>query len=207
MNDQLQVEKMHYFTPEYNHRSRWMHYFYQIRLLQELGVQSVLEIGPGNGWVTRILKDFGFKVTTVDIDPALHPDVVASLVNLPIKNNTFEVVLAAEVLEHFPFEAFFDNVKKLSRVSSRYIIISLPDHRKTLLNVSLKLPFIKQWNILIKIPSLQKHIFDGQHYWEIGKKGYSVKRIKKEIVKSGLKIVKRFVPCDAPTNHYFVLEK
>jgi len=43
-------------------------FFLSIKLLQREDIKKVLEIGPGNGWVTYILKDLGLKVTTVDID-------------------------------------------------------------------------------------------------------------------------------------------
>ena len=86
-------------------------------------------------------------------------------------------------------------------------MISLPDKRRILLHVLLKIPFINYINIFIRIPLFKKHVFDGQHYWEIGKKGYSVARVKEAIGESRLKIVDSFVHFDAPSNHYFILEK
>lgn len=204
---QLQVNKEHYFSDKYNHKARWLSFFYQIKTLQKIKAQNLLEIGPGNGWVTHVLRDVGNKVTTVDIDKALNPDIVAAVDNLPFKDNSFDAVCAFEVLEHIPFEKFVLNLKEMSRVSNRYVVISLPDHRRILLHVLFKIPLLNYKDIFIKIPSFKKHVFDGQHYWEIGKRGYPVAKIKKAIAQAGLRVVENFVPSDAPSNHYFVLEK
>lgn len=203
----IQVNKEHYFNDEYNHKARWLSFFYQIKILRKIKASNVLEIGPGNGWVTRILGDMGMQVTTVDIDKELRPDFVAGIDKLPFTDNAFDAVCAFEVLEHMPFEDFVSNLKEMSRVSSKYVVISLPDHRRILFHLLLKIPLINYKNIFIKIPSFKKHVFDGQHYWEIGKVGYSVAKVREAIEKSGLKIVDSFVPSDAPSNHYFVLEK
>ena len=118
-NYDIQVNKEHYFSDNYNHKARWLSFFYQLKLLQREDIKKVLEIGPGNGWVTYILKDLGLKVTTVDIDKELKPDFVASVDKLPFPDNSFDVVCAFEVLEHMPFEYFLNNLKEMSRVSKK----------------------------------------------------------------------------------------
>lgn len=202
-----QVDKSHYFTRAYNHKSRWVHYWYQISLVLDMKVKNILEIGPGAGVVTNFLRNAGLKVITLDIDKELNPDVIATVLKMPFKDNEFELVLAAEVLEHLPFEEFSKALLEIKRVTKKYVLISLPDRRHILLYFGLKIPFLKEKNVFIKIPSFKRHVFDGQHYWEIGKKGYSLKKIKKIILKTGFKILKDFVPFDAPLNHYFILEK
>lgn len=204
---QKQVHKTHYFDEKYNSKARWVSFFYQAEIIQNIKARSVLEIGPGNGLVTHVLRDRGVQVTTADIDPELKPDVVASADKLPFADNSFDAVCAFEVLEHIPFEYFVRNLKEMSRVSKKHIIISLPDRRRILFHVLFKIPLITYKNIFIKIPSFKKHIFDGQHYWEIGKQGYSVGVIKEHITKAGLKIADDFVRFDAPGSHYFILEK
>lgn len=203
----IQVNKEHYFNDTYNHKARWLSFFYQIKTLRKIKAENILEIGPGNGWVTRILRDMGILVTTVDIDKELKPDFIAGVDKLPFADNAFDAVCAFEVLEHMPFEDFVSNLKEMSRVSSKYVVISLPDHRRILFHLLLKIPLINYKNIFVKIPSFKKHVFDGQHYWEIGKVGYPVAKVREAIEKSGLKIVDSFVPSDAPSNHYFILEK
>lgn len=202
-----QVHKSHYFDEKYNSKTRWLSFFYQIEILQDVKAKSILEIGPGNGLATYVLRDRGVQVTTVDIDPDLKPDIVADVEKLPLADNTVDVVCAFEVLEHMPFELFLENLKEMSRVSKKYVIISLPDRRRILFHLLFKIPFLNYKNIFIKIPSFKKHVFDGQHYWEIGKKGYSVSNIKKHIEKAGLIIKDDYVHADVPGAHYFILEK
>lgn len=197
----LQVEKEHYFSSGYNHKSRWSSFFYQIKLITDSKAKKILEIGPGNGWVARILEDFGLQVSTVDIDQNLKPDYVAHVEDLPIEDNQYDAVVAFEVLEHLPFEKFVTNLKEMARVSNQFVIISLPDHRRILLHFSLKIPFLKYIDFFIKIPSFKEHIFDGQHYWEIGKNKYSVGRIKNAIRESGLILRKNFVPSEIGRAH------
>jgi len=207
MKNSPQVSKEHYFQLSYDNKRRWLHYWYQIHLVLKLKPKELLEIGIGSAIVSNYLRDRGVKITTLDIDPNLKPDVVASVLNIPFENNSFELVLAAEVLEHLPFKDFIPALEEIKRVTKKYAIISLPDKRHVLIYLGLKLPFIEQKNIFIKSPSLKKHVFNGQHYWEIGKLRYSLKRIRNDIKKSGFKISNDFTPFDAPWNHYFILEK
>lgn len=203
----IQVKRNHYFTPAYNHKARWIHYWQQGRLILDSGVGAVLEIGPGGGVVTEFLRNAGLKITTIDIDSNLKPDVVGSVLNMPFKDNEFDLILAAEILEHLPFKNFQKALSEIKRVTKKNAIISLPDHRHTLFKISFKIPFLEQKNFILRISQFKKHQFDGQHYWEIGKKGFSVSKIKKEIKRSGLKIISNFAPWDNPQNHYFILEK
>src|SRR5215470_12697797 len=77
----VQVDASHYGA-DYNSRQRYYSYVEQIVLAQEAlpprkppGVRGhVVEIGVGSGFVARELAAAGFRVETVDIDPALHPD-------------------------------------------------------------------------------------------------------------------------------------
>lgn len=201
------LAKDRYLTSDYNHKARWSSFFYQIKLIREVNIKNVLEIGIGNGWVSRILSDYNIEVSTVDIDKRLNPDYVAHINSLPIKDSSYDAVCAFEVLEHLPFDEFVDNLKEMSRVSKKYVIISLPDKRRILAHFLFKIPFVKYIELFIKIPSFKKHIFDGRHFWEIGKIEYPVSKIKNSIKDSGLTIIKSFVPPDSPMNHYFVMKK
>lgn len=202
----MQVEKNHYFL-NYDHKARWLSYYYQIKEVINLKPAKILEIGTGNGLVAKYLRERNYNLTTLDLDKELKPDITASVLKMPVEDNSFDLILCAEVLEHLPFENFSQALDEIKRVAKNNVILSLPDYRRTLLNFTVKFPFIRQFNIFIKIPSFKKHKFDGQHYWEIGKSGYPVSKIKENIKKSGLKIIDNFVPFDAPSNHYFILEK
>ena len=71
----------------------------------------------------------------------------------------------------------------------------------------LRLPVLGSRKIGFKINGFKKHQFNGQHYWEIGKHGYPLAKIKHEINKVGFKTIKAFWDIDDPYHYYFVLEK
>jgi len=83
---------------------RYLSYYEQIRLLREMGAYSVLEIGIGNGIFRFIATRMGYYVRSVDIEGSLDPDIVASLIySLPVRENSFDLTVAFQVLEHLPF--------------------------------------------------------------------------------------------------------
>ena len=196
--------KEHYYSNEYDHKARWMTFYFQINEVRKQRPRKTLEIGLGSGVVQDYLKK-RFNHTTVDIDPDLKPDIVANVLDLPFKDKEFDVVLCCEVLEHLPFENFRKALREIGRVG-KVAVISLPDHRRTLINFWIKLPLLKKFNLFIKIPSFQTHIFDGQHYWEIGKRGFPPQEILREMESVGFVIEKHFVPNNAPTTHFFILK-
>ena len=67
------------------------------------------------------------EVTTVDIDPALGPDVVGSVTRLPFDDDAFDVALCCEVLEHLPWDEAEAALQEVSRVVSRGAVVSVPD--------------------------------------------------------------------------------
>jgi len=194
-----------YGFSEYDHKSRWISYWHQIDEVLGLGPQSVLEIGIGGKVVSNYLKDRGIKVVTLDTDDNLKPDVTASVVKMPFGDDSFDVVLCAEVLEHLPFEKLEESLKELKRVSKKNIILSLP-HFGHSLKFSFKIPLIKERKLAARLALPIKHEFNGEYYWEIGKKGYPLKKIR-DIVKKYFKIKKEFIPFENQYHHLFVLEK
>jgi SAM-dependent methyltransferase len=201
-----QVEMGHYFSPSYDSRGRWISYWHQIAEIRALNPESVLEIGIGNGLVASYLKSRGLALTTVDIDSGLDPDVVASLQALPFEDSSFDVVACFEVLEHQPWNEIPGLLCELVRVSRRWVVLSLPDCTRVL-PLSIRLPRIGGLRLLIPMPRLTppKHRFDGEHYWEIGKRGYSLRRIVSEMHAAGLDVRKTFRVFEMPYHRFFVL--
>jgi SAM-dependent methyltransferase len=88
--------------------------------------QSLLEVGIGNGTLTAVLRNRGYDVATVDFDAELHPDCVADVRELPLPDNTFNVALAFEVLEHLPWDQAPVALRELARIA-RIVIVSVPN--------------------------------------------------------------------------------
>src|SRR3989344_6985651 len=95
-NNKIQVSQDHYYNLKYDTKERWMSYWYQVKEVLSFEPQTVLEIGVGNMTVSDYLKKLGIKITTCDFDKNLKPDVVASVLSLPLDRNSIDVVLCAE---------------------------------------------------------------------------------------------------------------
>ena len=207
-----QVKKEHYFQKRYDDLERFISYFYQIDLAREDKPETILEIGKGNGTVSDYLKKLDYKVTTCDFDENLKPDYVVDVRKLPFPDNSFDAILAYEVLEHLPFEDFEKALGELGRVSKKIVLISLP-YRSTGFEWIFKFPLIKTlfkkdfFDLFLRIPLKFGGIeVSGQHYWEIDGGQYPIRKIRKFLKKNFL-ILKEL---RRPLNHYhyfFTLEK
>jgi SAM-dependent methyltransferase len=121
--------KGQYSSRAYNTKERFCSFWHQLDETLSLDPRTVLEIGPGEGLVSDWLRRAGVDVTTVDIDPALSPDILGSATELPFENRSFDVVVCCEVLEHLPFEQSRRAMSEVARVSRTGAVISVPDNR------------------------------------------------------------------------------
>lgn len=164
------------------HLSNFVNSYYQYRDLQKLpSCKSVLIVGPGQGLDAHVLQWRGYDITTFDIDPVFHPDVMGSVHDMHMfADRQFDAVIASHVLEHLP-EPYLDAaLGELARVSG-YAIVYLPvAGRHSQLRF---LPGFKafDWNLIVDVfnyfqrPSgIQARYCQQQHYWEVGRRGYRV---------------------------------
>lgn len=201
-----QVSKSHYGA-SYRSKDRWLSYFYQLSMVRSCAPASVLEVGPGEGIVNENLRHDGVRVVTCDIAEDLHPDVVGSVTALPFADGEFELALAAEILEHIRFEDVPQALRELRRVSSNHVVVSLP-HPGWVFSLSFKLPLLPHLNLFFQIPFFwQTHIFNGEHYWELGKKGYPVSRFVAVAKSAGLELVRTEKHIDDPVHRLFAFKK
>lgn len=93
-------------------------------------VESVLDVGCGNGILTNLLQQRTF---VVGIDRSFTPlrwlqapGYQADSVALPFRERAFDAVMATEVVEHLPVRVLTQALAEMVRVARRYILISVP---------------------------------------------------------------------------------
>jgi SAM-dependent methyltransferase len=207
-----QVSASTYFDDGYVSLERLISYFYQIDLIRKSRPKSVLFVGVGDGMVPAFLRSHVDTVTTLDIDPALDPDVVGDIRELSFPDASFDLVCAFEVLEHLPFEESKKALAELARVSRGDILVSVP-HRRTGLELVLKFPFIRTLtgrnylNLPLLVPiRFPGFAVSGQHYWEIDGRTTRL-RDARAMFESSCEIVAEATPVLDSYHRFFALRK
>jgi len=197
-----------YFKHSYLTEERWCDYWYQVKEIMQAGQRlKVLEIGPGNKIVTSVLRHLGYDVTTLDREESVEPDIVADVLSIPVAGNSFDVILIAEVLEHLPYDKFIDALTEIKRVTKKRVILSIP-HWGRHFSLEFRIPGlgVKRFQFKGHIFS-KKHRDQGEHFWEIGKKGYALRKVKQDIVSTGFILEDDYIAFSSPYHHFFVLNK
>jgi len=88
---------------------------------------TVLDIGCGTKEIAKELKCA--RVVTLDVWKPFNPDIwcdLSLISKLPCEDNTFELVLLIDVIEHLPKVCGFRILKEVKRVTSKYVFILTP---------------------------------------------------------------------------------
>jgi SAM-dependent methyltransferase len=183
---------------EYRFSSGWIHrleeeehwrsYWQQLRFILPgmQGGDSVLEIGPGSGFLSNYLKSKGYEVTTLDIDDQKSPDIVANLVEYSFPT-VYDHILAFEVFEHIPFEKFTESLVRLKRATRKNLFMSVPLNHKIWFYADLIIPYLK--NISFCIRTKRRKILAGHHFWELDYKQYTLKYLTEKMKEAGFENV------------------
>lgn len=104
-----------------------------------LGLRGkLLDVGMGYGVIERVLFKKGrYKLYGIDISPRAVEDIrksvkgifrVGSILKIPYPANSFDIVLALEILEHIPLKNTFKAIGEIYRVLRKdgILIVSLP---------------------------------------------------------------------------------
>jgi len=107
------------------------------KLLQVIpGIETngrVLEIGAGKAFMSQILRDRGCHTTAIDLDYNITKTncnkvdsyIVGNMLNLPFKNNSFNLVISCGLIEHFTLDVVQDIFLECKRVG-RLVIAWFP---------------------------------------------------------------------------------
>jgi 2-polyprenyl-3-methyl-5-hydroxy-6-metoxy-1,4-benzoquinol methylase len=115
----------------------WNFFRHLVNLTASKKVDSILDVGCGEGFTLNRLKEHGigkklegleYSKAAILLGKKTYPDikiVQGSIYELPYKDNSFDLVLCTEVLEHLDKPQ--DALKELVRVSKKYLVISVPN--------------------------------------------------------------------------------
>jgi SAM-dependent methyltransferase len=97
------------------------------------GVSSILDAGCGDGRLTnRLGREYREVVGMDNSEEALSyvagTKIRGSLDAIPMDDNSFDLVICSEVLEHLPQDVYIKTRSEIQRVSKKYIIISVPNN-------------------------------------------------------------------------------
>jgi ubiquinone/menaquinone biosynthesis C-methylase UbiE len=202
---QAQVSKDAYDFTSYCGLDRWSSYHYQLRDIFSVKPRSVLEVGVGDGVMGRYLKEnTSIHYMSADIANDVGADVQVSVTSLPFADRSFDVVCAFQVLEHRPFAELEQSLPHLRRIARKSVLISVPHFGPTL-KMRFKIPLFPEVVMAAKVPYPRKHVFDGEHYWELGKKGYPTSRFRRVLEKHFV-VEREYIPFENPYHHFFVLK-
>jgi SAM-dependent methyltransferase len=172
--------------------------------------ERVVEIGVGPGVARAVLELVDVTVTTVDVQPELEPDVVGSILDLPLEDDACDVALCCQVLEHLPFEHFGTALRELRRISRLGVILSLPDCTPHY-EIRIRLPVLPAiaWSGTRRLDpgpawKEEKRRNDG-HHWEIGYEGFGLEVVRSAIAAAGLTIAESFRVPEKPYHRMFKL--
>lgn len=163
-----------YKTLKYNSKERWLSYWYQINELLSKSPESILVIGKGSGIIENAISTIAadINITTLDMAPAVSPDVVGDMQHMPFRESCFDSILCCQVLEHLPFSKVKAVLQKLQRISRGSVIVSVP-HRRKHLKLAIDAPLIGKRTIILKYPFMRKlkraNTDSKNHFWEINR--------------------------------------
>jgi len=174
----------------------WYRYFFIVREVVDLKLKSILEIGPGEETVKHVLAPYVEKYETFDINSKLKPNYIGDVRDFkPELQNKFDCVIAADILEHIPFE---DETKTLKNLHS-YL---QPDGR-ALITVPHRVWYIfgiwwlSYRHFLLRSPDWVRRLYhrgkntiDPDHKWEIGDGKHKIQDFENAARAAGFKIEK-----------------
>jgi hypothetical protein len=183
----------------------------QVGAVADLHVEDLLEIGIVSG-LFRFIIQKTCKVTSMDLDESLSPDVNGSILDpFPFNDDSFDCIVAFEVFEHVPLKYLDKILRETKRVARRYIVFSVPD-REWYVRLGFASNYGK-FGGLASIPRLCKKlkpedVYQGdRHYWHIGDQGVSRQTIRDIIYRCGLQLITDYRYTAYPDHHLFICKK
>lgn len=144
MKKRYRIEPVEKFTANYESTDSMEWYYQQrkirflydmIKTLVDENPDKIIDIGTGEGIFLDIAKSFNQNITTIGIDIAQkhckmikekHHSVCTDAENLPIKDNSLDVVFLLDVIEHFYDAKILDDTHRILKKDG-ILLLSTPN--------------------------------------------------------------------------------
>jgi SAM-dependent methyltransferase len=95
----------------------------------------ILDVGCGDGRLTRELHRKGYRVTGVDFSKVALSripvaGIQASCDAIPVDDLSYDLVLSTEMLEHLDQEMYERTIPEFCRIAKRFILITVPNRER-----------------------------------------------------------------------------
>lgn len=142
------------------------------------GNLRLLDVGCGTGWMVEALKEKNEMVMGLDPSlaglkwaPAAAGRVVGSGLFLPFRDGSFDGAICSEVLEHHPDGALEAAIGELSRISRRYVLVSVPYAENRELNMVRCDRCLRRFHSSLHLRSFREaeliELFSARGFWAI----------------------------------------
>ena len=184
----------------YYSEKRVVHQWTQLDLLAGTEARRVLEIGPAYGLVTAMLANAGYEVETLDqlqrqfaSPDARHIEAdITALAGKDIAGH--DAILCCETLEHIDWEEVPPVLTAFRDSGARWLVVSVPYMAfQITFDLYLNAKALRHYFSMKKLLSRRAFTREppGGHQWEIGYKGYPLKRWEARLATCGWRIVRR----------------
>jgi len=208
-----ELEKSVYFSDLYFDKYQLFSLSEQISLIHRYCKKcikpKIIEIGKGNGFVSDFFKKAKYDFLTFDINKNLEPDIEGNILEFSnLITTEVDIVIACEILEHLPFEMFENSLEQISKVSRKYTIITLPEHKKFFgLNLQLRIPKINRFSLPFFIKYKGNKVLGSGHFWEIDYSKETKRKVIEMILEKYFKIINKGSFHTNPYHNFYILEK
>ena len=130
---------------------------------------SILDLGCGDGRVTnRLINNFSYICGLDSSEEALKhvktEKKLGRVDSLPFSDQSFDLILCSELLEHLTFPVYPKALKEIERVARKYILITVPNRQNRKLS-SITCPycgciFDTYRHLRSFSPEIMKNLFD-----------------------------------------------
>ncbi len=136
MTEKEYYENESFWTEErYLNNDQELKRFKDVHSLIPASTNAILDVGCGNGAFLKYLEDNNSNIIktgyersqTAIANKVCKSEIIeGSADRIDYPDNSFDVVLALEVIEHLPFGIYENTLKELQRVAAKQIVISVP---------------------------------------------------------------------------------